>query len=164
MSILQLEIKRIQKPRGRDRIFGYVLAENSMFKLGVMCYEDLPGGRVFELFSIIDRYDDFEVGRYVEVEGDIGYARLENQEEFFMEMAKTIPVDKYYVSPWNIVMCLIAYVEGISFPDKQSFIKEITEKLNRYAKGWINYFNFHPEVDLELIIKKLKIDFYVKVI
>ncbi|RLG74182.1 MAG: hypothetical protein DRO23_07420 [Thermoprotei archaeon] len=163
MVFLELRIKNIQKPRFREKILGYIIAEYSLFKLGLMCYEDIPGGKVFELFTLVDRYDDYPLFRYAEVEGDVGYGTLLGQTEYFSELRKLIPKLKYYVSPWNTVLSLISYVEGKVF-DSEGFKKRIAIKDNKFTRGWNNFFTTFEQEVFESTVKKIGVSFVVKVV
>ena len=163
MVFLELHIKNVQKPRFREKILGYIVGENSVFKLGLMCYEDIPGGKVFELFTVVDKYNDYPLLSYVEVEGDVGYGTLLGQEKYFDEIRKFIPKLKYYISPWNTVLSLISYVEGKTL-SSENFKKRVAIKDNRFARGWNNFFTTLNQETFESIIKKIKVSFTVKII
>lgn len=164
MFKIELIIKNIQKPRLRERILGYIVAEHSIFKLGLMCYEDIVRGKVLEFFALVDRYDDYPKYRYVEVEGDLGYGTLLGQKEYFIELSKHLPFAKYYISPWNTICSLISYIDGRTYPSEEEFEKRVALKDNRFSKGWYNLFNAYGEGLLEAVFRKIKISFTVKIV
>ena len=163
MVFLELHIKSIQKPKFREKILGYIIAENSVFKLGLMCYEDIPGGKVFELFTLVDKYNDYPLYRYVEVEGDVGYGTLLGQKEYFDEIHKFIPKLKYYISPWNTVLSLISYIEGKTLSG-EDFRERTAIRDNKFARGWNNFFTTLNQKIFESTIKKIRVTFTVKII
>jgi len=161
---IKLIMKNIQKPRLRERILGYVVAEYSIFKLGLMCYEDIPKGKVLEFFVLVDRYDNYPKYRYIEVEGDLGYGTLLGQREYFEELSKHLPFAKYHISPWNTICGLISYIDGRTYLSEKEFEKRVALKDNRFSKGWYNLLNAYGKRPLENVFRKIKISFVAEIV
>lgn len=126
------------------------LISSSDFKVGVKCIEDLPGGRVFELTVIYDRFNEVKLYTFLHVKGYVTYTILEGQREFFLSISRVVKVDKYYVSPWNSVD---VYVSDVEFSHLTSSVNELTSIVKRKylnlrsGRGWLNYFKYHPTPD-----------------
>ncbi|OYT51693.1 MAG: hypothetical protein B6U76_10730 [Desulfurococcales archaeon ex4484_217_2] len=160
---VEVVIRNIQKPKFREKILGIVLGKHSIFKLTLVCKEDIPGGRIFELYLVVDRFDELRNGKYFEAEGDVGYASVEGSSELFNAIRRFIGDIKYYVSPWNTIPALISYVECRSLT-KDEFLRRISLKDNRFSRGWFNFFSKYGVVDFENLMEKIRINLRVKVI
>ncbi len=163
MITLEITISNIQKPTYREHILGIVLSGKGMFKIALTCKEDIPGGRVFELYLLVDKYNEFLIKKYFEAEGDVGYANISNAEKLLNMVKEKIPIEKYYVSPWKIIPALIAYVEGKVYSEKD-FLQRIKLRDNRYSKGWHNFFKKHRNINLEKVVSELNVELDVKVV
>jgi len=160
---VEVMIRNIQKPKFREKILGIVLGKYSIFKLTLVCKEDIPGGRIFELYLVVDRFDELRIGKYFEAEGDVGYANIKGFAELFNVIKKFIGNNKYYVSPWNMIPALISYVECRSLT-KDEFLRRISMKDNRFSRGWFNFFSKYGAVDFENLMEKIRINLRVVVI
>ena len=147
--VVELKVKPIARSIGVHKIAGVVLSKADGFKLVLTCREDVVGGRVFELSVFKDRFDEAKVGCFTIVEGIAVPLVLEGQREFFEEASKKIPVDKYYVNPWNMARVL---VEGIRIVlhecDTRGLADVFRGEHQASTRGWLNYFRAHPEITL----------------
>ena len=160
---VEVVIRNIQKPKFREKILGIVLGKHGIFKLALVCKEDIPGGRIFELYLVVDRFDELRISKYFEAEGDVGYASVKGSTELFNAIRKFIGNIKYYVSQWNTIPALISYVECKSLT-KDEFLRRISMKDNRFSRGWFNFFSKYGVIDFANLMEKIRINLRVVVI
>ena len=164
MAELTLRIGRSVKIYDYQYDIVLPLASSSDFKVGVKCIEDVPGGRVFELTVIYDKFDEVRLYTFLHIKGYVTYTTLEGQREFFLEVGKVVKVDKYYVSPWNSVD---VYVSDVEFSHLTSSVNELTGIIReryfnlRSGRGWLNYFKYHSIPDFIDRLRSIPLKFNV---
>ena len=148
MIRLVLKIPRRVKLYEYSNDIALFLPGDKNFKIGIKCVEDVPGGRVFELTVVYDKFDEVKLYTFSSISGFVTYAVMEGQREFFEALKGIIRIHKYYVSPWNSIDVYVSDIEVTTLTDDvKELISIIKDKYLslRSGRGWFNYFKYNPD-------------------
>ncbi len=151
---LELECiySRVSRLLGCNGFLGFVLGDlRSVFKLLLTCRSERPGGRLWEVVAVVDRYLDLKPYNLYCIVGCYVLCTLRGQRALFKELRRRIPIDKTGIGKGERTWLIHKVNEYKQFSedylqDPDKIVLECPSVDLGYVIGWKNYILAHPEI------------------